>query len=73
MAQDGQGAYYRHFLTEKSHTLRLTLYRLAGKGLPNLMVKLANERVYPTASEPISYDFKVEMPSDKYSVDITLD
>lgn len=53
--------------------MRLTLYRLSGKGLPVMMIKLANERVYPTASEPISYDFKVEMPSDKYSVDITLD
>ena len=59
-------------MTEKSHTIRVTLERLAGKGLPKLMVKLANERLLPTSAIPQSYDQKVELQGGQNSVHIDM-
>ena len=43
MAFEGQNTYYRHFLTDDTVRIRVTLERLRGKGLPTLFVKFANE------------------------------
>ena len=50
----------------------MSLERLAGKGLPKLMVKLANERVLPISTVPQSYDEKVELKGNRNTVSINL-
>ena len=50
----------------------MRLERLEGKGLPKLMVKLANERVLPTSVVPQSYDEKVELTGNRNSVHIDM-
>ena len=59
-------------MTEKTHTIRVTLERLQGKGLPKLMVKLANDRILPTSAIPQSYDRKVELTGGTNSVYIDM-
>jgi len=72
VTKNDQSKYYRHFLTEKVHTIRVTLERLEGKGLPKLMVKFANERVLPSSDIPESYDGKVELKANTNSVHIDM-
>lgn len=68
VAYESQNTYYRHFLADKSHTIRVRLDRLSGKGYPKLMVKLSNERILPNSNEPTSFDAKVELMEGKNSV-----
>ena len=67
-----QPAYYRHYITDPSMTLRVALRRLEGKGLPKLMVKFANNRVEPSSSIPQSYDAKKELTPGVWEVSIDM-
>jgi hypothetical protein len=58
-------------LTDKSHTVKITLKPFSGKGLSKLLVKLSSEEAYPNSRTPESYDNKIEL---QYGQDeVTLD
>ena len=54
-------------------TMRVTLHRLEGKGLPKVMVKFANDRVEPSSKIPQSYDAKKELSPGVWEVSIDMD
>ena len=47
MAWKGQNTYYRHFLTDISHTVLITLTSIKNKGSPKLMVKFKDVIMLP--------------------------
>ena len=73
IASAGNNAFYRHYITDAEHIIRVKLFRLAGKGLPMLMVKLTSNREIMTSAVRLSYDQKIELNEDVWSVEISMD
>ena len=61
MAFKDQNTFYRHYLTDKQHTVVVTLKSFPSKGKPKLLVKMKSDVVYPVSNKPESFDSKVEI------------
>ena len=58
VAFKGQNTYYRHYITENDLTLNITLKAFPNKGKSKLMIKMKSDIVYPTSTQPESFDEK---------------
>lgn len=46
-------------------TIKVTLERLQGKGIPSMLIKYANNKVFPMSSDPLTYDKKISLSGSK--------
>lgn len=46
-------------------TIKVTLERLQGKGIPSLLIKYDNNKVFPMSSDPLTYDKKISLSGSR--------